>query len=170
MTFSANLSDFEQNSNAIRMTILCNPTDNEGAFRAIDWVVEHNNLYTKRIYSGKYSNHTKERMISQSPLIEVHKNIRIQFETMFCLEHKTTRHSPPKMEKTFAKLKGYIDQNNGFTYTTGRKSHYTIPDVISRGLEMVQTGRAGGDGPGHGETECGDAEEIEVADDGSLDV
>ncbi|KAF8170079.1 hypothetical protein BJ912DRAFT_861513 [Pholiota molesta] len=32
---------------AIRMNILCNPTGKKGHFRAIDWVVEHNNLYTK---------------------------------------------------------------------------------------------------------------------------
>lgn len=29
------------------MNILCNPTGKKGQFRAIDWVVEHNNLYTK---------------------------------------------------------------------------------------------------------------------------
>ncbi|KAF8167142.1 hypothetical protein B0H34DRAFT_812416, partial [Crassisporium funariophilum] len=32
---------------AVRMSILCNPTGKKGSFRAIDWVVEHNNLYTK---------------------------------------------------------------------------------------------------------------------------
>jgi len=32
---------------AIRMNILKNPTGKKGRFRAIDWIVEHNNLYTK---------------------------------------------------------------------------------------------------------------------------
>ena len=32
---------------AIRMNILCNPTGKDGSFRAIDWVVELNNLFTK---------------------------------------------------------------------------------------------------------------------------
>ncbi|KII86191.1 hypothetical protein PLICRDRAFT_114818 [Plicaturopsis crispa FD-325 SS-3] len=32
---------------AIRMNILCNPTGKKGKFRAIDWWVEHNNLFTK---------------------------------------------------------------------------------------------------------------------------
>jgi hypothetical protein len=29
------------------MNILCNPTGKKDGFRAIDWVVEHNNLYIK---------------------------------------------------------------------------------------------------------------------------
>jgi len=29
------------------MNILCNPSGKKGAFRAIDWLVEHNNLYIK---------------------------------------------------------------------------------------------------------------------------
>ena len=29
------------------MNILCNPTGKAGEFRALDWVVEHNNLYIK---------------------------------------------------------------------------------------------------------------------------
>ncbi|KAF8154632.1 hypothetical protein B0H34DRAFT_660621 [Crassisporium funariophilum] len=32
---------------AVQMNILCNPTGKKGHFRAIDWQVEHNNLYTK---------------------------------------------------------------------------------------------------------------------------
>lgn len=32
---------------AIRMNILCNPTGKKNQFRAIDWWVEHNNLYIK---------------------------------------------------------------------------------------------------------------------------
>ena len=34
-------------SHAIRMNILCNPLGKEGHFRAIDWLVEWNNLYIK---------------------------------------------------------------------------------------------------------------------------
>jgi hypothetical protein len=29
------------------MNILCNPTGKKGEFRALDWIVEHNNLYIK---------------------------------------------------------------------------------------------------------------------------
>jgi hypothetical protein len=34
---------------AIRLSMLCNPTGKPGKFRAIDWLVEHNNLYLKVI-------------------------------------------------------------------------------------------------------------------------
>ncbi|KAH9942662.1 hypothetical protein B0H21DRAFT_710233 [Amylocystis lapponica] len=60
---------------AIRMNILCNPTGKPHHFRAVDWWVEHNNLYTKRIYGGKSSNHTKTRILNESMLIEVYKKI-----------------------------------------------------------------------------------------------
>lgn len=33
--------------NAVCANILCNPTGQEGKFRGIDWIVEHNNLYIK---------------------------------------------------------------------------------------------------------------------------
>ena len=41
---------------AVQMNILCNPTGEKGAFRAIDWLVEHNNLYIKVSRSGSGHN------------------------------------------------------------------------------------------------------------------
>ena len=41
---------------AVQMNILCNPTGKKGAFRAIDWLVEHNNLYIKVSRSGSGHN------------------------------------------------------------------------------------------------------------------
>ncbi|KAF6764719.1 hypothetical protein DFP72DRAFT_799269, partial [Ephemerocybe angulata] len=153
---------------AIRMNILINPTGKEGRWRAIDWLVEHNNLYIKRIYSGKYSNHTKDRMIAQSPLIEIFKHVRIQFEEMFCLEHKTSRHSPPKMQKTFAILLRYMTENKGTEFVAKRTTKYIIPDPMAKGLESVQMGKLGSGGEQQNEDE--QDKEVEVEDDGSLDV
>lgn len=48
-------------SHAIQMNILCNPTGKSGHFRAIDWLVEHNNLYTK--VSNFCISKTKEMLI-----------------------------------------------------------------------------------------------------------
>ena len=53
---------------------------------------------------------------------------------MFCLEHKTTRHSPPKMEKTFAKLAAYMAKEKANEIVSGRKSKYCIPDVMGKGI------------------------------------
>ncbi|KXN92518.1 hypothetical protein AN958_05373 [Leucoagaricus sp. SymC.cos] len=55
--------------------MLVNPTGQPDSFRAIDWVIEHNNLYTKQIYGGQFSNKTVEHVIKESPLIETYKNI-----------------------------------------------------------------------------------------------
>ncbi|KAF9471647.1 hypothetical protein BDN70DRAFT_869092 [Pholiota conissans] len=156
---------------AIRMNILCNPTGKKGHFRALDWVVEHNNLYIKRIYGGKYSNHQKERIIAESPLIETYKNVRMQFEHMFCLEHKTSRHSPPKMELTFKRLMQYMKDNNTNSFVPGRDSAYCIPDTMDKGIDIMRLreGQVESDLQLGGDDELGDEME-EVEDDGSLDV
>jgi hypothetical protein len=39
--------DYKKRRRAVWMNILCNPTGKKGRFRAIDWLIEHNNLYTK---------------------------------------------------------------------------------------------------------------------------
>ncbi|KIJ96063.1 hypothetical protein K443DRAFT_107777 [Laccaria amethystina LaAM-08-1] len=153
---------------AIRMNILCNPTGKKGHFRPIDWVIEHNNLYIKRIYGGKFSNHTQERIMKESALIEVYKNIRIQFEQMFCLEHKTIRHSPPKMKNTFDKLGEYMQKESTHTEVIGRTAHNII-DAMAKGMHMAMTGHAPGGSGSSDSGELGDDAE-EVDDDGSLDV
>ncbi|KAF7421190.1 hypothetical protein PC9H_011710 [Pleurotus ostreatus] len=154
--------------NTVRANILCNPTGQEGKFRGIDWIVEHNNLYIKRIYGGKYSNHSKSHIISQSQLIEVFKDTRIQFEKMFCLDHKTTRHSPPKMVRTFKVLAKYMEREKVNEKVPGRKTKYRIPNVVGEGLAIVYRRHVQGSQAG---IDNGDEEElIELQDDGGIDV
>ncbi|KAF8335505.1 hypothetical protein F5887DRAFT_1079146 [Amanita rubescens] len=121
-------------SNAIRMNILCNPLGKEGHFRAIDWLVEWNNLHIKRIYGGQYSNHTKERIIKESNLIEIFKRVRNQIEKNFLLRNKTIQHSLPDMHRTFARLAVYIEKEQVNEFIAGRKSNdldysETLPEV-----------------------------------------
>ncbi|KAG6808404.1 hypothetical protein H0H92_004255 [Tricholoma furcatifolium] len=160
---------------AVRMNILVNPTGRKGAFHAIDWVVEHNNLYTKRIYGGKFSNHTLDRILEESPLIEVYKNTRVQFEKMFGLNHKTTWHSPPKMTITFAKLSLYMSQNQSNQFVAGRTSKYCIPEALSLGLYAITTQKGIALQSSAQEENVNDNTnledgELEVEDDGGLDV
>jgi hypothetical protein len=42
------------------MNILCNPTGTNSRFRAIDWLVEHNNLYTKVSISSTVNKYLSE--------------------------------------------------------------------------------------------------------------
>ncbi|KAF8900874.1 hypothetical protein CPB84DRAFT_1815332 [Gymnopilus junonius] len=141
-------------SHVIQMNILCNPTGKRHAFRAIDWLVEHNNLYTK------YLNHQKARILDESPLLE-----------MFCLEHKTTCHSPPKMKVTFAKLSTYMVEHNSNMFVAGQKTKYIVPDTMGKGLQaMVFEKENRNEMMGDGETEDQDDEADVIDDDGSLDV
>ncbi|KAF9008452.1 hypothetical protein BDQ17DRAFT_1172469, partial [Cyathus striatus] len=119
---------------AIRMNILCNSTGKKGHFRAIDWVVKHNNLYIKQIYGGKFSNHTKKQILKESALIEIFKNIWIQLERMFCLKHQTTLHSPPNMNATFKKLRSHMADNKAWIRQHGQKSKYCIPNAMAKGI------------------------------------
>ncbi|THU81658.1 hypothetical protein K435DRAFT_693040 [Dendrothele bispora CBS 962.96] len=107
---------------AIRMHILVNPTGKAGKFRGVDWWVEHNNLYLKRIYGGKFSNHTKARILKESPLIGTFKNARIQVQKMFKMGKLTSKHSGANMQRSFSILSAkYIQhQKNQWTYNTLR--------------------------------------------------
>ncbi|KAJ8695821.1 hypothetical protein PTI98_005742 [Pleurotus ostreatus] len=164
---------------AIRMNILCNPTGKPGHFRGIDWWVEHNNLYLKRIYGGKYSNHTKGRIMKESPLIETFKNVRVQATKMFHLDHRTVKHSPAKLETTFRALGLYMDEIKANEFIPGRAVNYSIADKKSEGifLGMTKASKAmrGEDIDMEGNEDDDDGDQLpdiehEVEDDGDLDV
>ncbi|PCH39771.1 hypothetical protein WOLCODRAFT_88293 [Wolfiporia cocos MD-104 SS10] len=116
-------------SHAVQMNILCNPTGKPFHYHAIDWLVEHNNLYTKCIYGGHFSNRTKARILKESALIE--------FENMFALNHCTYQHSPPKMTKTLAKLALYMLKTNTHKTVPGRKALYLIPEAMQEGKHKL---------------------------------
>ncbi|KAF8158137.1 hypothetical protein B0H34DRAFT_782739 [Crassisporium funariophilum] len=155
-------------SKKLRMNILCNPTGKPGEFCALDWVVEHNNLYIKRIYGGKYLNHQKSRILAESPLIETYKNIRLQFKQMFCLNHKTSRHAPPKMQITFKKLTAYMEREKAHVFVANQDSGCSVPDMMEKGINILMTrgachADAGGDVEDPELAELGDEmEEVEV--------
>ncbi|KAG2084330.1 uncharacterized protein F5147DRAFT_748810 [Suillus discolor] len=109
-------------SNIVRMNLLCNPTGKPFAFRAVDWVVERNNLYTKVIFRGGGPNGTLDHIIKESPLIEVYRNCHVTMENAFHLQHRTIRHAAPDMTKTIQKLAARIKQKNPHTKKEGRRS------------------------------------------------
>ncbi|KAF7981236.1 hypothetical protein HWV62_34597 [Athelia sp. TMB] len=168
---------------AIQTNIMCNLTGTKGRFRAIDWWVEHNNLYLKRVYGGQFSNHTKARILGESPLIELYKNTHIQVENIFHLDHRTTRHSAPDMGTTFQMLGTYMAKNQTNKLVPGRKSPYSIPDANAQGMHMALTSvqqahevedpedpdNVENEGRNLGVEEDGDVEQ-EVDDDGGLDM
>jgi hypothetical protein len=112
-------------------------------------------------------NHQKQRILMESPLIEVYKNTRIQFERMFCLDHKTSHHSPPAMEKTFRKLTTHMEKHDANKFVLACKSAYQIRDAISDGLHAMMTKKVVLKSNKDWENM---PDEIEVEDDGDLDV
>ena len=85
---------------------------------------------------------------------------------MFCLEHKTTRHSPPKMELTFKRLGEYMQKEKTNEEVEGRDG-VEIVDAMSIGMHNAMSGKIAGDYDGESDL----VDEIEeVEDDGSLDI
>ncbi|KDQ57302.1 hypothetical protein JAAARDRAFT_131270, partial [Jaapia argillacea MUCL 33604] len=128
---------------AIQMNILCNPTGKKYHFRPIDWWVEHNNLYIKRVYGGQFSNQTKVRILKETALIEVWKNLRINFEKMHVFNHKTFIQSLPKMKKTFDKLMEYIETRRTHKFVPKRKSCHLILNMMEEGMNQLMADEAG---------------------------
>lgn len=124
-------------------------------------------------------------MLADSPLIKLYKNTGIQVENIFHLDHRTTRHSTPNLEVTFNMLHADMQKNNTNRYIAGRTTSHSIPDVMREGLHIlsttvhqrslgvddVETG-GGGDDDDEGWEDVPEGEniELEVGDDGSLDV
>ncbi|KAJ3576948.1 hypothetical protein NP233_g92 [Leucocoprinus birnbaumii] len=158
----------ERLSRAIRLNILCNPTGKPDHFRALDWVIELNILYIKHIHGGQFSNRTVERIIKESPLIEIYKSICQQFEDMFCLEHRTSHYTPANMKNTFAKLAEYMRKEETSVFITGRKADHEVQDTVAVGCHKLLEGEVDLDVVDQSEDTSGI--EIEVDDDGSLFV
>lgn len=132
--------------------------------------------YLQRIYGGQYSNHTKNRILEESPLIELYKNTRIQVENIFHLDHRTTRHSAPDMTTTFKMLTAYMEKHKTNELVPGCRSPYPVPDAAAQGMHlMLTTGQLVGassdadDGWEDLDEEEQDVEQ-EVGDDGGLDI
>jgi len=91
------------------------------------------------VKGGEFSNYQKNRIIAESPLIEIYKNIRLQLEDMFVLEHHTIQHSPPEMKRTFEVLRNYMRKNNATKHISGRKAKYSVPDTMAHGMHIIMT-------------------------------
>ncbi|TFK60261.1 hypothetical protein BDN72DRAFT_940533 [Pluteus cervinus] len=124
-------------SHIIRMNLLCNPTGRPHGFRAIDWVVERNNLYTKVIFAGSGSTRTMEHIINESILIELYRKCHVAIEDGFYLEHRTIRHQPPDMTATVKKLGATIQEHRAHIFKKGRKADVCLPDQISVAMEIM---------------------------------
>lgn len=150
-------------SRAIRMNILINPTGHPGKFRAVDWVVELLNFFTKVTYSGKFSNKSIEHILNESPLVETYRCLHEAFSENFCVSKKTTSHHSPGMAKTYTELLNAIERENTHTMVTGRESNIEAGSLTNKGILSIMATAKSTMTEGMTEGEGEDAE-LEVAE------
>ncbi|KAG1829034.1 hypothetical protein DFJ58DRAFT_719737 [Suillus subalutaceus] len=122
----------------IRLNLLCNPTGKPNAFRAVDWLVEQNNLCTKVIFAGTGPNCTIDHIIKQSPLIEVFRNCHVIMENAVYLKNRTIRHTHPDMAATIEKLRSHIQSTSSYMISQNRSAKRIIEDQIAVGMKLIQ--------------------------------
>ncbi|KAH0834264.1 hypothetical protein J3R83DRAFT_11620 [Lanmaoa asiatica] len=123
---------------AVRYHLLVNPTGQSMKWRAVDWCVELNNLFTKVKNGGKGSNRTVDRIILESPLVQVYRNVQKIIQTNFNHVHLTTNHGAPNMAKTFSKLQEKLLLSSPHIVRAGRQSRYVVEDLSDKGLAMLE--------------------------------
>ncbi|KAH9831740.1 uncharacterized protein C8Q71DRAFT_861429 [Rhodofomes roseus] len=125
---------------AIRYNILVNPTGKPHAFRGVDWVVELMNLFTKDTYGGDGSNHSKERVITESPNILVYRNCARNAEQNFYLSGLSSAHGEKNLASTFNALLKDMDEIGPHEQCAGQKSAHGIRDMIGQGVGLMLGG------------------------------
>ncbi|KAG2120928.1 uncharacterized protein F5147DRAFT_766804 [Suillus discolor] len=123
---------------AVRYHILVNPTGKPMKWRAVDWCVELNNLFTKVKNGGTGSNHTIERIFIESPLVQAYRNTQAIVQKKFLHAHLTTDHAAPNMIKSFQGLSNKMVAQSPHTVVLGRKMRCEIPDLVDKGREMME--------------------------------
>ncbi|KIL56656.1 hypothetical protein M378DRAFT_89022 [Amanita muscaria Koide BX008] len=124
-------------SHIIRYNILINPTGKPGKFRAADWCVELHNYYIKVKYGGQGSNRSVKRMISESASVGTYSQAHETIEKTMHLNRLTTGHASPDMRKTFTELRNSLSQCSPHVFTPGRRTKYSIPDMLRKGADLL---------------------------------
>ncbi|KZP32767.1 hypothetical protein FIBSPDRAFT_670214, partial [Athelia psychrophila] len=118
----------------VRYNLMVNPTGKEGHWRGADWVEEANNMFAKHDFGGNGVNFTKERVIEESPLVDIYRSCHHNIERNFHINGLTQRHAKPNLKLTFAVLAAYFKEHGLHTHQTGRQAAYTISDKIDDGI------------------------------------
>lgn len=95
------------------------------------------------INGGKGPNRTVERIILESPLVQVYRNIQMMIEQTFDHTHRSTNHTDPIMTKTFQKLLEKLTLDSPHTIVAGRKTRHEIVDMHDKGRCMMEQAMRG---------------------------
>lgn len=135
---------------------MVNPTGKEGHWRGADWVEEANNMFAKvsldNIYEadevsdsaqhdfgGNGVNFTKERVIEESPLVDIYQSCHHNIERNFLINGLTQRHAKPNLRLTFEVLAAYFMVHGLNRHQNGRQAAYKISDKIDDGINNVES-------------------------------
>ncbi|KIK72802.1 hypothetical protein PAXRUDRAFT_48477, partial [Paxillus rubicundulus Ve08.2h10] len=97
---------------AMQYHLLVNLTGQKGKFRAVDWCVELNNLFTKVLNGRTGLNCTVEHIILKSPLVQVYRNLHTTFQRNFIHAHLTLWHTEANMAKTFYEVCKHLSEHS----------------------------------------------------------
>ncbi|KIK79486.1 hypothetical protein PAXRUDRAFT_161206 [Paxillus rubicundulus Ve08.2h10] len=136
--------------------MLVNPNSKALKWRAVDWCVELNNLFTKVKNGGKGLNCTVEWILLESPLVQVYCNIQGMIQKNFDHSHLTMKHSDLNMKKTFNKLLEKFTLNSHNVVSVGMKSQHEIMDLNDKWQEMMERAETAQGEEGEGRDEGGD--------------
>ncbi|TFY58642.1 hypothetical protein EVJ58_g6297 [Rhodofomes roseus] len=123
---------------AIRLNWLCNLRGLPGTYRAIDWVVELNNLYTKHIHGGEFSNRTLDYLLKESGLIDIYRKSQVNIADNLCMTNRTINHAKPNMVETYKKVCNHMAANRTHEQVAGRTELYEVKDKLREGFGLIQ--------------------------------
>ena len=88
-------------------------------------------------YGGDGSNYTKSRILVESPNILVYRACARNAERNFHLSGLTSAHGKPNLTQTFEALGRYMQDHKPNEHRAGRTSHYTVQDMIAKGIGIL---------------------------------
>ncbi|TFK78632.1 hypothetical protein K466DRAFT_507002 [Polyporus arcularius HHB13444] len=124
---------------AIRLNWLCNPTGQPDGFRAVDWLVELMNLFTKVVYGSSGYTRTFRLIIKQSPLIELFRKVHTLFQDNFHLVHRSVRHALPDIASTLKVLLDELKKSDVHAFKPERRAEVKLEDHLREGMYILQT-------------------------------
>lgn len=87
-------------------------------------------------------------MLKVSPLIKLYKIVFDEFVVNYYMMGRTVKHAQPDMSDTLELLRKMMHEDDALVFKPGRTVPYEVPDAVSYGLHLFQTGKAtdlGGD-------------------------
>ena len=89
---------------------------------------------------GRGSNYTKKRVLEESSLVEIYRSCHHNIERNLGITGLTQWRGSTDFTATYTVLASYFKKHGPNDYHAGRKSNYTIPDMIDRGLNNIERG------------------------------